>query len=299
MKFVLTGDWHIRRKTPVCRKSDIFQTVLTKLRFIHELAEANEAVVLCSGDIFDKPSFNADTINALLEVLPEDDGAFYGCIGNHDVPAHRTEALTETALGTLMLTKRMRLVCSTGWQDGPKKVRCSFFNWGQKITPPKHEARFHVAVSHQMTWSKQKPWEDCSDLEANALLEAHPEYDLIVTGHNHKSFVCKQGSRMLVNPGGLLRLTADEIDRKPCVYLYDTDARTIQRIIVPHKVEDITNDHTQETAERDERIQEFVSKMKTGFGLTLDFEQNLNAFMQMNKTRDTVRELIMEALHGH
>jgi predicted phosphodiesterase len=40
---------------------------------------------------------------------------------------------------------------------------------------------------------------------ADDLLNELSNFDVIITGHNHKHFIVQQGNRILINPGSLSR----------------------------------------------------------------------------------------------
>lgn len=147
-----------------------------------------------------------------------------------------------------------------------------------------------------MTWTGNQPWPGCTDLPAERLLDKFPQFDLIVTGHNHKAFVVEKDGRVLVNPGSLTRQEADKDEHKPRVYLWYAKSNTVTPVYLPIEKNVISREHLDRVKERDERISAFVERLDTDWQIGISFEENLERFEKENKVRKSVMEIIWRAL---
>jgi DNA repair exonuclease SbcCD nuclease subunit len=147
-----------------------------------------------------------------------------------------------------------------------------------------------------MTYKGKPPWPGCEDPPAKELLKRYPDYDLIVTGHNHQSFVEELDGRLLVNPGAITRQEADKADHKPCVYLWYAEENQVEPHYLPVEEGVISREHIEQTEERNERIEAFVSRLNDEWEAGLSFEQNLERFFKENEIRQSVQEIIWGAI---
>jgi DNA repair exonuclease SbcCD nuclease subunit len=148
---------------------------------------------------------------------------------------------------------------------------------------------------------KQKLWEGQTEYEfGNVLLKNNP-FDLIVTGDNHKSFTFKDEDRYLVNCGSLMRSSIDQIDHEPVVYIYDSDKRTLEKLLIPVKA--ISNimriEEAQQEKEKNEKLIAFVEGLKEDTQIEgLDFLNNLKSYLDNNDVDQGVKNIIEEIING-
>lgn len=299
---VLIGDCHIRKRNPVARTDDIWEACKKKLKFVFDLADEYDAPIIQPGDLteykYDTASFRTPFMSELLEVF-DPKRSFYSCIGNHDVLGDRIEEVGSTALGILNKTGRVKIIphrhinaignvaidiIPIHWKQNPKEVLTK-------------QDRFSIAVYHVMTWLGKEPYPGIEEPDAKKLLSKLPQFDLIVTGHNHEAFhYTDKDGRSIINPGGLLRTAADEMDKIPYCYLYNIKERSFEKIEIPHEKGVVKRDHIEVIEKREERLEEFINKIKLGFSISMDYESNLHRFMEKNKTPEEVREIIEKAI---
>jgi DNA repair exonuclease SbcCD nuclease subunit len=157
-----------------------------------------------------------------------------------------------------------------------------------------------VWLWHVMTWDScgKRPWPGCTDLSAQEILSKW-YFTTLVTGHNHKSFVVEQDGRLLVNPGSLTRQKADQIDHKPCVYLWYSKTNTVEPVYLPIEEDVISREHIAGKEERDERIAAFVSRLSEDYEVSLSFMDNLERFAQENEITEPIMQLVRSALEGN
>jgi len=153
-----------------------------------------------------------------------------------------------------------------------------------------------ILIWHIMTYQGKKPWPGCVDPMAAKLLRKYPQYNLIVTGHNHQSFTETHEDRLLVNPGSLTRHKADQIEHRPCVYLWYAKINTVEPVYLPIEQGVISRDHIERTKERNDRIDAFISKLDDDWEAAVSFEENLKRFEDANNVRKSVMEIVYKAI---
>ncbi len=278
---ILTGDWHLRDDQPVCRTDDFQKSQWRKVDFIADLQRQYGCPVIHSGDLFNHWKPSPYLITQTIRHLPKD---FYTVYGNHDLPQHNLELAERCGINVLKESGKLRVLDGTHWGQTPKMLRFDF-----SFTQ-------NMLVWHVMTWQKELPWPGCTDAPALELLKNHPEYALIVTGHNHKSFTAGLRGRLLVNPGAITRQAADQADFKPAVYLWYGGVNMVEKVELPIEQGVVTREHIDIREQRDERIAAFVDRLDDDWEVSMSFEENLERFRATNNIRESVMRIIYESL---
>ena len=271
MKLMFTGDWHIRETKPVCRLDDYWQTQWEKIDWIAQLAEKEDCIVIHSGDLFHHWKPSPYLLSMCMEHLPKE---FYTIYGNHDLPQHNLQLAEKSGVNVLEKAGRITVLSNTHWGEEP--TTSSFGN---------------ILVWHVMTYKNELPYPGCEAFSARSLLKKYPQYDIILTGDNHVTFVEKYKDRILINPGSIFRWTASQVDHKPCVFIYDM-INKYEQIFIPIKDNVISREHI-ETQERiNNRIDAFISGLSMDFETEISFQANLEKFFEKNRIRKNIKELI-------
>jgi DNA repair exonuclease SbcCD nuclease subunit len=286
---ILTGDWHLREDTPVAFQGDFQEEQWTSVDFIADLQRAHGCVVIHTGDLFNHWKPSPYLLTQAMRHLPH---KFYTVYGNHDLPQHNLELADKCGINVLAQANYLDVLRGTHWGQIPEDISISVTEgWTASCNR-------HILVWHVMTYQGKKPWPGCTDPTAASLLRKYPMYDLIATGHNHKTFVEEYEGRLLVNPGGITRQSADQMDTIPCVFLWYADTNTVERVDLPYTEGAISREHIEVVEERDARIDAFISKLNTDFDTTLSFEDNLEAFFQMNNVKSSIKNIIYKSIEG-
>lgn len=273
---ILTGDWHLRESIPVCRTDNFWEAQWSKVRQIRDLQQQYQCLVIHSGDLFDHWKPSPYLLSETMENLPDQ---FYTVYGNHDLPQHNLELVNKSGIHTLEIAERLKTLSGA--------------HWGQDLVSDETSP---WTVWHVMTYQGKVPWPGCTDLSAKQILQKYPQFDLIVTGHNHKSFVEELDGRLLVNPGSLTRQTADQEDHEPKVYLYYASTNTVVPHILKHEKGVISREHIDRTEHRNERLEAFVQLLSEEYEHGISFEENLERFCQVNNVRKSVTDIIRKAI---
>jgi len=151
-----------------------------------------------------------------------------------------------------------------------------------------------MVVKDVALWPGQKP------LKARGLLRKFPEYDLIVSGDNHQTFVETWKGRFLVNPGSLMRSSIDQWEHRPSVFLYYAESNTVEQVFlkVPSAEQVMTRAHVKNKGSKDDRMNAFVNRLgETGhYSDGQSFRNNLESFFEKNKVSEKVKDVIREAV---
>lgn len=283
---ILTGDWHLQEKQSVARKDNFWNTQWEKVSFISELQKKHDCPVLHSGDLFDNWKPSPMLLARTLDEIPVQ---FYTIFGNHDLPQHNLELIHKCGIWVLFKASKINILPALHWGSDPSILNNFEINTDFEIENKQ------ILVWHTMTYVGKRPWQDCTDPKASTLLRKYPQYDLILTGHNHKTFVEEHEGRLLVNPGSIFRLTADQENHKPSVFLWYAETNTVKQVEIPIKKDVITREHIEVVNERNERIDAFIESMNTKMKVKLSFEHNMESFLKQNKVKSIVKEIIYES----
>jgi DNA repair exonuclease SbcCD nuclease subunit len=131
---------------------------------------------------------------------------------------------------------------------------------------------------------------------AAKLLRKYSDYDLIVTGDNHKPFVEEYQGRLLVNPGSIMRMDADQINHRPRVYLWFADTNTVEPMYIPIENNVISREHLEIKQQRESRIDAFISKLDGDWSASMSFESNLLEFEKSNNIRKDIMDIVYKAI---
>lgn len=301
---ILTGDWHLRETNPICRTDDFWEAQWKKVDFISALQKKYDCPVLHSGDLFDHWKPSPYLLATAIKKIPDQ---FFTVYGNHDLPQHSLEQKEKCGLEVLKSADSLKVFDGCHWEatpgigshyinfdEGKNEEFCYYDGEGDYINPFQGMEEIKaVLVWHVMTFPKGKPpWPGCEDLPADEILEKYPEFDLILTGHNHKTFTHESDGRVLINPGSLTRMSADQGDHKPSVFLWWAKSNTIKQIEIPHERNVISREHVDQPQQRKERLEAYINNMESGWQIGLSFEKNLERFFSKNKVTKKIREII-------
>ena len=272
---ILTADIELRSFQPTCRTDDHWQAQERKIKWLKRLAKRHGCPILDAGDLFDKKMKSHPSHELLCWAIENLPTPFYTIPGNHDLPGKSIENYSNSAMAVLEKSGIVNY-CLNDDFDG---IMLTGFPWGAKLESPGRgfgEYR-SVALVHAMVYEEFEPFPGCVGYSAKELMSLLPDFDLIVSGHNHQTFVREEKGRILVNPGSLMRNDADQVDHKPCVFLWYAEDNTIEQIFVPIEEGVISRDHIDVKKEKDNRLDAFVEKLGEQIVTGINFHENLVA----------------------
>jgi DNA repair exonuclease SbcCD nuclease subunit len=278
---ILTSDWHLRETTPTCRTDDFWKAQWDKVDWIAELQKQYDCPVLHAGDLFHHWKPSPFLLSATIKHLPD---KFVTIYGQHDLPQHSLELKEKSGIYVLEKAGKLRVLDEASWGQKPDK--------GSYFLPVTER---HILVWHKFTYIGKDPWPGITSPKENELLKKYPQFDLILTGDNHQPFVVEWKGRLLVNPGCLTRQRASET-HEPRIYLWYAEQNQVEKVIVPHIKEAVTNEHIEVKKERDERMDAFIDSLEMEWDEELNFEENVKQFFNRNRVRKCVKEIILKAM---
>jgi DNA repair exonuclease SbcCD nuclease subunit len=288
---IYTADWHLRETQPVCRTDNfVEETQWNKVDFISDLQAEYGCPVYHTGDLFDYWKPSPALLSKTIEHLPKQ---FYTVYGNHDLPQHNLELAYKSGLYTLEKSQSLNSLNYNMHINGLTIDGCS---WNQYPIDCEKRANIQILVWHILTYQGKEPYPGCSDPKAAKLLRKYPQYNLIVTGDNHTPFVEEYEGRLLVNPGSIFRMDADQINHKPRVYLWYADTNTVKPIYLPIENNVISRDHIKIKEQRDNRIEAFVSQLNGDWQASMSFEDNIKVFEKKNNVRQSVMDIVYKSM---
>lgn len=292
---ILSSDWHIRSTTPVCRLDNFLQAQETKVKFIVELAKKYDCPILIAGDIGNKPEWPNWLLEWFISIVS--DVVVIGIPGQHDLPDHKLSQIPKSGTGVLSISDVIDLRKSTfvTIENGFNLITFPFSLPIRHFKIDREKGNYpKVAMSHQMVIKKNPLWKGQKDPRGVQVLKKYPEFDLILTGDNHNSFVSKYKGRLLVNPGSLMRLEADQVNHLPRVYLWYAKINKIKIVYLPIEQGVVSRQHIKEKEEQETRIDTYITHMKTSHKVGLSFENNLRRRIKLDKISKRVETRIWE-----
>jgi len=227
--------------------------------------------------------------------------------GNHDLPMHNYQYYSKSALALLEKVRPAGICILKNNGIDINKLQVigspfgqleSFDAYNAEITSMgSSRVRRRVLVLHEMVFKKRRPTWAPNSLLAKDLIERYgDEFDLIVTGDNHETFTEEIDGVLLVNPGSMLRITADQADFQPYCYLYYAEENEVHPVRFPIQTGVHNREHLDKEQERDGRIAAYIEQINKDWDAGLSFRRNLWAFFEENKIPKKVREVIWEHL---
>lgn len=291
---ILISDIHLRENQPVCRVDDYWKSQSIKIQFIKILQEKYQCPVLASGDIFHQWKPSPYLLSWAIEHLPDN---MIVIPGQHDLPQHNIELLDKTGLFVLEKAGKVKILSEGQSINIGNSVLIYGYPYGSKLQETKENSCIKAAMCHILTWMKIRPFPGCEAKDGKSLLKKLKGFNLVLVGDNHRSFVVKN-DRILVNPGSIMRMTADQVDHRPCVYLWYAETNTVEPVYLPIKQNVITREHITRQKQRDERIDAFISRLDDEWEAAVSFEENLERFAKANKIRESVMNIITQAIES-
>ncbi len=297
MRMIISADWHLRATRPRCRvDNDWIETQKKALRQIVEIAVKKNAPIMVVGDLFHSNSDTSFECINMVQKLADRLGSLYILAGNHDLPYHSSENIDKSAIGVLLNSGCVKPIkyFIDNWEDAiGDEINYSASNFDE---PDNENAE--IVFKHTLTIpSEDKPdFVDCETPES--LLRKFPKAKWVFTGDYHRNFHYEKNGRHVVNSGCLLRQTSDFKDYQCGVYFVDTNKNIVDFIPIIDNEELIDDSYIIKENEREKRIDDFVSKLKSTKSVSLDFLANVEAMMERNGFEPELKEVVEELLEA-
>lgn len=287
---VLCSDIHYRSDIPRCRVDDFQSAMNNKLEFIFNLCRQYNVPLFCGGDVGDKPIWPDWLLTKFIKLAK--DVKIYSALGQHDLPGHSLEEFERSGCGVLGAGNVIEFYTDTY----PMGVGIFMAHWDKEIPHINNEMHSSpVLLTHRLVIQGKKEWPDQQAYIAENLLKEWPQYKLILSGDNHIPFVVKYQGRLLVNPGSIMRSSVAQIDHKPRVYLWDSEANEVSPVYLPIEQNVIDRTHIDVVDEKQARRQDMVDRIKKGYEVSIDFEKNIENYFDENDVSENIRKRVLLA----
>jgi DNA repair exonuclease SbcCD nuclease subunit len=283
---ILTADIHARNTVPRCRVDDFVAAQRRKLEYIRSTALEGGRCWLDAGDLFHSWKSSQETEIMLLEILRG--FTFCSIPGNHEIPYHNIERLNSSSFGVLKAAGTIHSIAPADVLP----VEPPFYS-GIRV----RTAGLWIYILHGMVWPDKPPMAAMEGIAAAEVLALYPDANVILTGHNHETFVVEAGNQKLVNPGSVMRAAIDQIEHRPCFFILYSDGSTRQEFI-PCDADVFAAEAYEKAGAREDRMTAFVERVQNTEGFALSFEDNLKAYCQQNQVGPAVRQEIHIAMEA-
>jgi len=306
MKIGIMGDVHATRVVPENRIDDYWETFIDKFTWcLEKFKQESVDIVIQPGDFFDSSKASDFVKQYLIYILKNFTKSFkiLTVFGQHDLRYHSSDTYN-TPLKVLERADVVSIIDNKHplkFDDGDRTVYISGASWFEDIPEPiKHDSEniLNILVMHKMVIRMgEKIWEGQSNyIEAERLLEVW-DYDIVVSGDNHRNLICNKKKKWLINAGSLMRSRINQLEHKPKIHMIDTEnLNKVFTFDVPIKPAQEVFDIERVTfeKERNEDLEAFIDGLQNKGYKTegLDFAQNILTYIKENNVDKEVAETI-------
>nr|DAI36203.1 MAG TPA: metallophosphatase domain protein [Caudoviricetes sp.] len=291
MRFIVSADWHLREDRPRCRVDEDWIGVQRRaLEQLETCCEKYDCDLVVVGDLFHRSTeFRmVRLVQSLAYRLSVRNLKLYYLAGNHDLLYHSTANLDRSAIGLLESTNNCFYISDLAIYS------VSAPNFDEECDDSKEHLFIHTLCFPDM---KSMP-PNVNAVYAKDLLEEHPNAKWIFTGDYHHSFHYEWNGRHVVNSGCLIRQAVDMKDYRCGAYFVDTDGNVVEFLPIEDDADMVDDAYIVDEKVRDERIGEFVDKLKGTKAVSLDFADNVEKALASSGLDDAVKDMVNLLMEG-
>ncbi len=305
---IITADIHIPHSVsyqPICREDDYWSAFQEKIEFICKIQKEYDNIpILDGGDLCNRYRLDPEVEAWCINNLPLN---IFTIPGNHEIPDHNLNYLHKSSLSVFEASECLSIIQLMRTSKSCTKEE-SFdiygFPYGRDIIVKlfaKIKDRKSIALIHTMVYpSRYKAISDkIQYTNGFTLLRKMKDFDLIITGHNHDSFIVKSNGRILINPGSLMRSSASQKNYQPRIFLWYQKDNRIEPIDIPIRKEVISDKHIRKQKEEENRMNAFIESLHISEkekDSEINFEKNMEIFLRENKIKQSVQSIIAEVM---
>jgi len=296
---ILTSDWHLREHTPQCRIDDYWSIQENKVDFIFDLARKNQCPIFLAGDMGHKPRWSCRLLEWFISKAVDENINIFAIPGQHDLVNHRLDLWEQSGIGVLQAAEAINLC---GFDKFPIIIEfdnfcLNAFPYGvgiQHIKP--NISKPQIAITHEMIIKDRKLWPGQKAPKGNSILKKYTEFSIVHSGDNHNPFVAEYEERKLVNPGSLMRMTADQENHRPRVYLWYAKSNEVVPVYLPIEQGVITREHIEAAEDRSNRYDSFMARVREDVEIQLSYKDNVGRYFERFSTELPVKEKVQGAM---
>ena len=308
MRILCCGDWHLTDKKPRSRTDDYRKATEKKINQVKDInKEYNTDIIIQAGDFTDSHESPDKFKVRWIDNFRDIGESIYTVPGQHDLRYH-TSDIWNTPLGVLSQSVGIHVINDdrpVNLFDDALGERIDLYGagWGKDIPEPKVPGIFNILITHRMIvmdklWAAQENYE-----VAGTILRDNPEYQLIVSGDNHKSFHYEHNGRWLINCGSLMRSNIDQINHRPCVWIYDTECGSAEQICLDiepfEEVMDIERAEREKAVavQKNDRMDKLEMKLRSESKITgLDYSARVAERVKLLQREDMINPIAVEII---
>lgn len=283
MKLLAGSDFHFSDVRPRCRVDNWYETQRLKAEWVVQQINEYKAPLFVAGDFFDTGKVSPYLTSMLINIFSKAEYPIYAVAGNHEMPYHNINHLSESSYNVLMEAGVIKTI-----EDDD--IHC--YNFNEEIG--QHEG---MCMAHISVYEKEVPPFMPDAHTARDLLESYP-YKIWITGDIHTRFHVVHDGKILLNPGGLLRIEATKKNMQTGLMYYDSENMELEYLDAPIIVDAVQDEYLQDLHEREERMSAYVIKMKSSKHIHLDYKKNMTEKLRLNKTKQEVATIIWKGIEG-
>lgn len=289
-KGIVTADWHLSQTRPRCRiDDDWIETQRNIVNQVYEYAKKFKVDVFIVGDIFHS---NSDTSFEVIKIVQdfakelEKIGLkLYVIFGNHDLLFHSVANVDKSAVGILMNSENIYFA-----GDYSDEVGAGHFD--EKIENKR------IVFKHILCFeSKEDVPFNIEVVTAQELLDKYDNAKYICLGDNHHSFIYENKGRKVINPGCLIRRNSNFKNYEPIIVYVNEEQEICKSYPINDNEELVNDEYIIRENEREERIESFVNKLKDVESVSLDFIDNVEKALLVNKIDEKLKNCIKELIY--
>lgn len=303
MKLILLSDPHLTSITPVARQDDIRSTSYKKMKFIMSWAKSNKAVIICSGDLVDRPR-DWFVLQDMIRLCGTYQVPFYTVYGQHDTYMYSESVRPYTTVGALIGMRSIKQLNSDGrmiGRCGGKDVVLFGTSFGENVPKPKSNIVSILSIHAPIAKKALFPGHDYID--AKKFLKKH-KFDLIICGDIHQQFLFKFDNRYICNTGQIVRLDATtyNMQHEPAFYVATIkDGIKMSKVKIPCEPAEkvLSREHIEDKNQATEMLDDFIENVEADVDLAIDVKDNVNKVIEenkINKTDPRVAEILSEVM---
>jgi len=298
MKIGLISDLHLLSKLPENRTDDILERQWGKLECVLSKCKAMGVNHLFqAGDFFDIPR-NWETLHRTITLLQRYTSVRIYCVeGQHDRYMRSDNSVTNLSLlhrlGLVTILKNsitfgsQFVVHGISFEDNMNidkamdEIELSTDNYNVLV--------IHAPISDTPLFDGH----ECS--KANILIKKHKDFDLILCGDIHKSFVISNKDRMIVNTGSMVRKQRNEYNRthEPHFLIMDIRNNNLSQYSIPYNSFDKAFSQREQIIES-KVLTEFIEAINMPVSDEMDVFKRIERFISDNNIEDGVTQEIQE-----
>lgn len=257
-----------------------------------------EVPIICGGDIFDKWNPPVELVNFVIDHLPR----MYAVPGQHDLPYHRLD-LDRCGYGALMRAGKVVDIGTDSYLPIPERPALQLwgFPWGVDLCAcgedPDPEY-MNIAVCHHYAWTDSHKYPDApEDSNLRSIKKRLKGFDVAIFGDNHKGWIASsQKSLTVINNGGFIRRTIDELDYYPSYSVIYDDGTAKQFPFQYSGSDKLLRTDTAKPQDQVWDTAELMEQLRESDAVAFDYREELLRAGKDNKLSKIAQEQLAKAV---